>query len=274
MALVDTSLPGSPGARRHAVRRHRHYFLGSPFDGISQEAALHLIDASAPGRRLRYVVTPNVDHVVRLNAQIGLAIYYDQAWLSLCDSRPIAMLARAVSLDLPLAPGSDLTARLFASVIKDGDLVTLIAANDEIVQDMKTRYPAIRFRALVPPAGVLADPKALQDCIDFVVGEEARFVFIGIGSPQSEKIAHALSRHPDARGVALCTGAALEFLVGRKKRAPVWMRRFGLEWLHRLACDPKRLWRRYLYSFVPLLHLFAIELVNRQRRTVRSRHSA
>lgn len=248
-----------------AFTRNRESFLGVSFNTTKQDVILELIKGSERGTSFRYVVTPNVDHVVRLSENNDFAQYYDQAWLSLCDSRPIAMLARLISLNLPLLPGSDLTAWLFKSVLQDGDLITLIAANNNIVRDLRAAYPRLHFRALVPPANVWADSQALEACVEFAARGKARFVFIAIGSPQSEKIAHALSRHPDARGIGFCIGASLEFLVGTKKRAPLWMRRIGLEWFHRLASEPKRLWRRYLYSALPLMRLFLNEATNRQQ---------
>ncbi|QRM55845.1 WecB/TagA/CpsF family glycosyltransferase [Sinorhizobium sp. BG8] len=242
----------------------RRYFLGAPFDDMAQESVVDLIRDSRQPTLFRYVVTPNVDHVVRLDGDRVLAQYYDRAWMSLCDSRPIAALARLMSLDLPLVTGSDLTVRLFYSVIRDGDRVTLIAANDLIVRDMELAFPNVRFRSLVPPAGVLNDTAALQACVEFAAGEASRFIFIAIGSPQSEKIAHALSMRSDARGIGFCVGASLEFLVGAKKRAPLWMRRIGMEWAHRLASDPKRLWRRYVYAVPRLLRLLSSEVIGRR----------
>ncbi|ABR63586.1 WecB/TagA/CpsF family glycosyltransferase [Sinorhizobium medicae] len=253
--------PWSMGEAYCADRRH--YFLGAPFDGIRKEAVLSLLDNCSSHARFRYVVTPNVDHVVRLNGNAGLAPYYDQAWLSLCDSRPISRLARLLLLDLPLVTGSDLTAALFSSVIRDGEKITLIAANAEIVRAMERAYPRVCFRAKVPPEAVYSNPAASMDCVDFATREEARFVFIAIGSPQSEKIAHAIMAHPEGRGVGFCVGASLEFLTGAKRRAPIWMRHAGLEWLHRLASDPRRLWRRYVFAVVPLIRLFAGEIARR-----------
>jgi exopolysaccharide biosynthesis WecB/TagA/CpsF family protein len=262
MAILDYSL-----TRNVPVSRgHRHYFLGAPFDNIGQDAAVRLVTDSDGSTKFRYIVTPNVDHVVRLSGNRQLAAYYDEAWMSLCDSKPISTLSHAVSLGLPLVTGSDLTARLFKTVIKDGDLITLIAAHPQIVSDLESAYPGIRFRSMVPPSGVLHHPHALQACVDFVAAEKARFVFIAIGSPQSEKIAHALAQRPDACGVGLCIGASLEFLVGAQKRAPLWMRRAGMEWAHRLASDPKRLWRRYAFAVAPLTQLFVKELVIRARK--------
>ncbi|WEX74943.1 WecB/TagA/CpsF family glycosyltransferase [Sinorhizobium numidicum] len=243
--------------------RRRHYFLGAPFDCIAKKTVVDLVNNCGSDARFRYVVTPNVDHVVRLNKNTMLAPCYDHAWLSLCDSQPIARLAKILSLDLPLVTGSDLTAVLFSSVIQNGDRITLIAANATIVRALELAYPGVCFRGLVPPDAVGSDPAALEDCVDFAIREGARFIFIAIGSPQSEKIAHAMLTHPEAQGIGFCVGASLEFLIGSKKRAPAWMRRAGIEWLHRLASDPKRLWRRYVFAIVPLIRLFAGEVARR-----------
>jgi N-acetylglucosaminyldiphosphoundecaprenol N-acetyl-beta-D-mannosaminyltransferase len=257
------ALEAPPAPAATTIGRTRHYFLGAPFDNIAQDAAVDMVRDSEDQWKFRYVVTPNVDHVVRLNGDRLLAPYYDDAWMSLCDSRPISTLSHAVSLDLPVVTGSDLTARLFNTVIKAGDRIALIAANAGIASDMEAAFPGVYFRSFVPPKNVLSDPAGLQACVDFAAAEPARFLFIAIGSPQSEKIAHALAQRPDACGVGLCIGASLEFLLGAKQRAPLWMRQLGLEWAHRLASDPKRLWRRYLFAVVPLLRLFARELVGR-----------
>ena len=71
-------------------------------------------------------------------------------------------------------------------------------------------------------------------------------LFFAIGAPQSEIVFAEILERGQARGVALCIGASLEFLTGAKTRAPLWMQRAGLEWLFRLGTEPRRLWRRYL----------------------------
>jgi exopolysaccharide biosynthesis WecB/TagA/CpsF family protein len=243
---------GKPGLRRS--------FLGVPFDDIDQDGVIAMLHGAAAGGRFRYVVTPNVDHVVRISQNKALLPLYEDAWLCVCDSSPILMLARMLGLELPLVTGSDLTVRMFGSVIRQGDRVTLVASNHELVAEMEKAYPEIAFDAVVPPYGLSSKPDALRECIDFVASREARFVFLAIGSPQSEKIAHGLMNDPRSTGVGLCIGASLEFLLHKKQRAPRWMRRIGIEWVHRLVSEPKRLWRRYAYSLLPLLKLFAQEL--------------
>ncbi|AXV17677.1 glycosyltransferase (plasmid) [Neorhizobium sp. SOG26] len=263
MAIIETSAVRSDHVGGPSQRK---YFLGSPFDPVPAERVLGLLaNPAAAAMGFRYIVTPNVDHVVRMGRNIDIKRFYRQAWFSVCDSRPIAMLARLVFLKLPVVTGSDLTVSLFKSVIRDGDLITLIASQEAVVHDLRERYPNVRFRAYLPPQGIWDNPEAMQACIDFVARAEARFVFIAVGSPQSEKIAYELSRHPDARGIGLCIGASLEFLVGVKKRAPLWMQRAGLEWVHRMASDPRRLWRRYAYAVLPLASLFLEELASRPK---------
>jgi exopolysaccharide biosynthesis WecB/TagA/CpsF family protein len=91
-----------------------------------------------------------------------------------------------------------------------------------------------------------------------VVSHPARFVFLAVGSPRQERLAAAIKATGRASGIGLCIGASLEFIAGAQPRAPVWMRRGGLEWLHRLGRDPRRLARRYLLDcpaiFPMLLH--------------------
>jgi N-acetylglucosaminyldiphosphoundecaprenol N-acetyl-beta-D-mannosaminyltransferase len=73
----------------------------------------------------------------------------------------------------------------------------------------------------------------------------AQTVWVGLGAPKQDLMAHRL-RVLHAAPVTLCVGAAFDFVAGTLQRAPRWMRRAGLEWVHRFAAEPRRLWRRYL----------------------------
>lgn len=220
-----------------------------------------MIDHADPAARFRYVVTPNVDHVVRLNREPSLRPFYDGAWLALCDSKPILLLAHMRLLKMTHVTGSDLTVALFRTVLRKGDGITLIVADRKVGEDVRAAYPDVEIHIHVPPMGLRDNPQAQAECVDFVLRHKSRFTFIAVGAPQSEKVAHMLSTHPDATGIGLCVGASLEFLVGSRKRAPLWMQRMSLEWLHRLSTDPVRLWRRYVFGVLPLLVLFVQDVV-------------
>ena len=71
-------------------------------------------------------------------------------------------------------------------------------------------------------------------------------LLICLGFPKQEYMANGLILAEKAQGLGLCVGASIDFLTGRQKRAPVWMQRMHLEWLHRLSTQPRRLGRRYL----------------------------
>lgn len=244
----------------------RRVFLETPFDLLTDKIVLDMLRTSPPERAFRYVVTPNVDYVVRLRTDSDLRHYVRDAWLSVCDSRPICLLARMLFIKLPLVTGSDLTIELFRSVIEEGDRITLVAPNSDVVERLRSSFPHVDLRAIVPPAGLRDNPEAMKACVDFVAAQSSRFVFLAVGSPQSDVIAYQLAHHPQACGIGLSIGASLEFLVGTKRRAPRWVQRMGLEWLHRVLSEPRRLWRRYAYSVVPLIKLFSHEVVARPFR--------
>ncbi len=244
---------------------HKEKLFNVTFTNVGFERAVELICSQRGSGSFRYVVTPNVDHIVRLRRDTRLAKVYGTAWLSLCDSKPISWLSRVLFCRLHLVTGSDLTMRLFHEEIKPGDRVALIAPYAAVGEAMAAAFPDVDFRWHVPPAGVLNDPSALRACVDFAARCRPDYVFIAIGSPQSELIAHELSKTPGATGVGICCGASLEFIVRLKRRAPRIMQRLGLEWFHRLMSDPRRLWRRYVYAFGPLLGLFLQEAGKRVR---------
>lgn len=244
----------------------RTQFLGMPFDRVTFADVLEELRISSGGEPARYAVTPNVDHVVKLSRDRNLAFIYDDAWLSLCDSKPIAAISAFLEGGLDHVTGSDLTAHMFRAVLQAGDRVALVVANHTIADAMISRYPDLTFHIHVPPPRVAQDREAFEACVDFLLLQPARFAFVAIGAPQSELIAHAWSRRRGATGTALCVGASLEFIVGLKTRAPNWMRRAGLEWLHRLISEPQRLWRRYAGSVMPLTQLVAAQIRRNRMR--------
>ncbi|MEZ5775987.1 MAG: WecB/TagA/CpsF family glycosyltransferase [Hyphomicrobiaceae bacterium] len=254
-------------------------FLGAPFDLADEASVVAALRARRPGDHFRYIVTPNVDHVVRLRRRADLVPAYEGAWISLCDSRPIRMLARLLGLHLPHLAGADLTARIFADMLEPGDGIAVVGADETVLDALRRDRPELVVTGHVPPMGFVDDPAAFAAAIDFAATSTARFLFLAVGSPQSERLAAAIAADPRASGTALCIGASLEFLTGHKTRAPRLVRGLGLEWLHRLATEPRRLWRRYVFGVWPLLALFAREVIarlggRRRQWSARPRHAA
>jgi UDP-N-acetyl-D-mannosaminuronic acid transferase (WecB/TagA/CpsF family) len=110
-----------------------------------------------------------------------------------------------------------------------------------------------------PPMGFERNPAELRRAVSFVLAHPSRLVFLAVGSPRQERLAAAIAATGQAVGTGLCVGASLDFLAGAVRRAPLWTQRAGLEWLHRLASDPKRLARRYLLDNPPVFALLLRE---------------
>jgi exopolysaccharide biosynthesis WecB/TagA/CpsF family protein len=195
-----------------------------------------------------YVVTPNVDHLIRFHDDAAYREIYETAGFVLLDSRFLAIFVRLLmGLRLPTSPGSDVTAHLFDHVIAPDDKIVVVGGTEEQAAILAQQYGLRALRHLNPPMGFIHDPAAVEACLRFIEGESPfRFCLLAIGCPQQELLAKALYTRGRARGLALCVGASINFLTGSERRAPRWMRSAGFEWLYRLLHDPGRLAKRYL----------------------------
>lgn len=265
------------GATVHVLAPHFHdrgrvRICGMPFDRIGADGALDWLRRARADAPFRYVVTPNVDHVVRLAEDpTSLAPLYEGAELSLLDSRVLHRLLRFHDQrPTEVVPGSSLTEALFRRVIRHTDPICVIGCPPSVIKALRRRYGLRRVWHHNPPMGFDRDPAAMAACVEFVRLHPARFVFLAVGSPRQERLADALRRDGRATGIGLCVGASLHFLAGAEQRAPAWMQGMGLEWAHRLASDPGRLWRRYLVDGPRILPLVLRDY--RDRAQVRRKH--
>jgi exopolysaccharide biosynthesis WecB/TagA/CpsF family protein len=239
-------------------------------DDCNLEEALKLV-ATFGSDRFGYVVTPNVDHVIRHYRDRQFRDLYAQASLVLLDSRFLAHTVGIVRRQvLRVCLGSDLTTALLHSVIKPLDVIVLVGGSPDQAQTLRDRYGLRTLHHINPPMNFIRDPIAVERCLNEVeaVGP-FRFCFLAVGSPQQEIIAQKLKERGVVRGLALCVGAAIDFLTGIEKRAPLWMQQAGLEWLYRLTRNPKRLWKRYLVRG-PSIFILLSRIELRVRKSARA----
>ena len=224
-----------------------HEFIGGVFDPLTPIQTLSRAKWMTLNHGFRFIVTPNVDHLVRVSKEPDVFNpLYEASWLSVCDSRILELLAKFSGIPLKAVPGSDLTQQLFDNVITKDDPITVIGADKEIIETVKSLYGLDKINHYEPPFGLRHKPDEVAKTAEFIANHPARYVFICVGSPQQEMVAKACLDRGDCVGLGLCVGASLDFLSGRTKRAPKWMQKARIEWLHRLASEPKRLWKRYL----------------------------
>lgn len=232
-------------------------FIGLDFQPMTtDEAIAYLTTESEQASGFQYVVTPNVDHCVRLERQPKLRPLYDGANLLLNDSRILELLARKDGLELPASPGADIVAGLLDRTIKSDEPVVVIGCEADDIAALKARFGLTDVRWHAPPMGLKNNPEAIAAAAAFMADNPARFHFLCVGSPQQEMVAVAAAERGGVKGIALCCGASLDFLTGKTARAPLWMRKSRLEWLHRLTSEPRRMAKRYLVDGPAILRIW------------------
>jgi len=208
--------------------------------------------------RFGYVVTPNVDHLIRYHEDSAFRTSYIEAAYVLLDSRVLSYAFRVLQgMRTKICTGSDLTARLFHSVIQPDDVVVLIGGADAQVSRLTARFGLKNVRHFNPPMGFVHDEQSVDACARFIEANSPfRFCFFAVGAPQQEILARRVKERGIARGLGFCVGASINFLTGEERRAPRWMQRIGTEWLFRLLINPDRMASRYLVRgprVIPLL---------------------
>jgi N-acetylglucosaminyldiphosphoundecaprenol N-acetyl-beta-D-mannosaminyltransferase len=231
----------------------RTRLLGLEVDPLRMPEAVGQVLAwiRAPDGICRYVVTPNVDHVVLLRENASLRAAYRSAGLILADGAPVIWASRLLGKPLPeRVPGSDLVPALFSAVTADKPLrVYLLGAGPGVArraaEQIEARWPAIRVCGTYsPPLGFEFNAAENRRIVAAIGEAQADLLIVGLGAPKQEVWVHQY--HADLNvPAALCVGATIDFLAGEKSRAPVWMRKCGLEWVHRVLSEPRRLASRY-----------------------------
>lgn len=211
------------------------------------EAIVGLIAAGGPA----CVVTPNVDHIVKVRRDPEFAEICRTAALVLADGMPLLWAARFLGTPLKeKISGSDLFPELCALSARKGYGVFFLGgrpgAANVAAEQLTARYPGLRVvGTCCPPFGFEHDQVWNEQIIAMVRSARPHILFLALGTPKQEKW---IRRHQAACGVpvAIGVGASVDFVAGVVRRAPRWMQRAGLEWLWRLLQEPRRLWRRYL----------------------------
>jgi exopolysaccharide biosynthesis WecB/TagA/CpsF family protein len=222
--------------------------------------------------RYGYVVTPNVDHLIRFHDDPPFRARYADADYVLLDSRFLSNVFRLYKNDrVSVCTGSDLTCRLFERVIEPDDEIVLIGASEAQAQSLTDRYKLKGLRHYNPPMNFIGDPAEVEACARFVEAHSPfRFCFLAVGAPQQEQMAQLLKSRGKSKGMALCIGASINFMTGEETRAPLWMQKVGLEWLFRLINNPKRLAKRYLIRGPRVFSLlWATQVLVRPRSVIR-----
>ena len=224
------------------------------FDRLSIGEAARAIAAKADRcEPFAYVVTPNIDQLVRLPE---LRAHYRNAWLTLSDSFILELLAKARGIDLPAAPAMDIFETLARTYVRARDRVIVIGGSQATIDMLASRFGLANLVWYDAPHDLHDAAAVRAACVDFIIANPAPFIFLAVASPQQEMIASECLARGGAIGVALCCGASLGFLSGERLSAPSWMGARNLAWLYSLVATRMRLWPRYLIDGPQILRLW------------------
>ena len=242
--------------------------LGVPFHDVTMAETLDEIDAIVAARTPRFIATANLDFAAQASRDVELQRILLDAHLVLCDGTPLVWASRWLSAALrERVAGSDLTPKLAARAAARGHRLFFLGSDEAVLQTATERLVSEHPGLIV--CGIYSPPYAkLLDLDHEEIDQRIRdakpdIVLVALGAPKQEKWIYMHYRRLE---VPLCIGigASLDFIAGRFSRAPVWMRKCGLEWVHRLAQEPRRLFNRYLFDL-----LFFGRMMHRQKQLLR-----
>lgn len=211
----------------------------------------------------RIVVTPNVDHVVKLDQQPAFKQLYTTSDYIFADGMPIVWASKMTATPLPeRVTGADLFVSLCLGCMEKQMSIFILGGQpgqESMLQAAfgKT-YPGLKVSIFCPSMQFDAEGPESDEAIRQIQHAQPNILFICLGMPKQEKLAFRYRTQFRSNNVPLilCVGAAMEFALGQKKRAPLWMQKIGMEWSWRLATEPRRLWQRYTtqgWKFLGLL---------------------
>jgi N-acetylglucosaminyldiphosphoundecaprenol N-acetyl-beta-D-mannosaminyltransferase len=227
--------------------------LGVPFDSVSMDDAVSIVEEMVESGRPHYLATANVDFTVQALEDEELRRILFDAHLVVCDGTPLLWASRWLGHRLPeRVAGSDLVPILIRLAARKGHRIYFLGGRPDVTEraiaNITRDFPGLNV------VGSDSPPFAPLHQMDHAkIGEKIRaarpdMLFVSFGCPKQEKW---IAMNYRALGVPVCVGvgATIDFLAGEMMRAPVWMRRCGLEWLFRLLQEPRRLFQRYVKDF-------------------------
>jgi N-acetylglucosaminyldiphosphoundecaprenol N-acetyl-beta-D-mannosaminyltransferase len=244
------------------MRDRRVSLAGLLIDPVTESGVVEYVrgelDRGAGGR----IVTPNVDILRQAARDAAIRAELAEADLIVADGAPLVWASRLAGTPLPArVAGSDLIWSLSGGLAEDGRSIYLLGGEPatetaregahRAAAELVNRYPGLRIAGHASPRyGFDSCPDELEEVCAELVEAKPDLVFVGIGFPRQERIIARL--RPELPGAwFLGCGAAINFVAGDVRRAPHAFQRSGLEWLHRLATEPRRLAKRYLRHDAP-----------------------
>lgn len=246
------------------MRRREYDVIGMGIDVENLDGVVEKVAGWARRRESRYVCVANVHMAVEARKDPTFASVLTEADLVTTDGAPLVWMARALGASgKKRVPGREQMLSLCAAAEQDSLNVGLLGGRPETLEKLsdklRQRFPKLNISYAVSPPFKPATLEERQERITAINQADVRILFVGLGCPKQER--WMADHRGEVHAVMLGVGAAFDFLAGDIPVAPAWVQNAGLEWLHRLMQEPKRLWRRYLETNSAFVVLAAQQLL-------------
>lgn len=244
------------------VSRHRVTIAGIGVDNLTEDETLAQIERLIVEGDSHYMAVVNAAKIVLASRDASLRQILAQADIVTADGMSVVWASRLLGRSIKeRVTGIDMFERLVAQAAESGRSVFFLGAHEHavraLVETLLSRHADLKVAGY--RNGYFTAEEECEIAAE-IRRSGADILFVAMGSPAQERW---ISSHIEKTGVkfALGVGGSFDHIAGLVARAPRWMQQAGLEWLHRLVCEPRRLWRRYLISNTGFIWLVAKQLL-------------
>lgn len=241
------------------------------FDNFDFDDLLQFMDAAIKSQKPSYVLTCNVDHLMKLEHDALFRRIYQDADVVVADGVPIVWASRLLRKPLKMkVSGSDVLQQLGGAIEERQYRLFFLGAAEGVAeaarQKLLRQFPRMQVVGCYSPSYGF-ELNVLENELIINMLKEARpdIVLVGVGAPKQEKWIYEHYEHYRAP-VSIGVGSTFDFISGTLKRAPTLFQRTGFEWLWRLCQEPSRLWRRYLVEDMKFIKRLLLEMKKEKRR--------
>lgn len=241
--------------------------LNALIDAVTWPDALSRIAAWAAARESRYVCICNAHSVVTAGQDPAFGTVVAQADMATPDGAPVAWMMRKLGFAAQQRiNGPDLMWKYCAEAAERNESIYLYGGTEETLAILQTKlasaFPTLQVAGAYSPPFRALTPTEDAAVVERINASGAGTVWVSLGCPKQEMWMAA--HRGRIQAVMIGVGAAFDYHAGTIQRAPLWMQNAGLEWLHRLVSEPRRLWRRYLVTNTLFIAGAARQLLTRR----------
>lgn len=227
---------------------------------VSMDEAINEIDKVINTNKKIYVVTPNTDHIVKLECDKKFKKAYTEAGLVVVDGTPLMWISKWYKNPLKeKITGPRLTEKIIEMSAEKKYTVFFLGGAESVAlqasQLMEKKYIGLKTVGFYSPKfGFEKDNGEIEKIISLVNEVKPDILIAGMGSPKTEIFLNENISRMDTH-IALSVGAAIDFMAGKVKRCPAWVNKIGFEWLYRFVKEPKRMFKRYFIDDIKIIKI-------------------